>query len=209
MWIEKPSINLEDIKYFKDISSEKVLKMLAGILDTELTEDTYTTSNTKYRLCGVTIEITPDYDFLNLKDTLEFVESTINSIAKNRNNNQLEDLYKATVLNAFIYALLGDYIFFKKEDKEVIKSKLVNIDTIRTYLSWLNYSENNETLDLEDLNDRTIAVLKSTLKELGYDYKEKNNKLYIDHTEDKDIEQNDKTNVMVCAYIGDNNLIGV
>ena len=185
MWISKPSINLKDIKYFKDISSEKVLKMLAGILDTELTEltelteDTYTTSNTKYRLYGVTIEITPDFSYLSLKDTLEFVESTINSIAKNRDNNQLEDLYKATVMNAFIYNLLKGYLFFKKEDKEIIKSKLVNIDTIRTYLTRLNHSDDKEVFDLKDLNNKTIAVLKSTLKELGYSYIVKDNKLHL------------------------------
>ena len=210
MCITKPSINLEDIKYFKDISSETVLEMLADILETPLSEESTADLKTRYRLCGITIELEPDYGYLDLKETIEFAESTINSIAKNRTNNQLEELYKATLLNTFIYDLLKDYLFFKRKDKELIKSKLVNTETIRTYLSWLNYGEGEEVFDLEDLNDKTIAVLKSTLEELGYEYKEKDNKLYIGSTtEDKDIEQANKTNVMVCTYIGDNNLIGV
>jgi len=184
MWITEPSISLEDIKYVKDINSEKILKILANVLNTDLAEDMYTPTSTRYRLCGITIELTPGNNFLNLKDTLEFVESTIDSITKNRDNDQLEDLYKATVLNAFIYALLGDHIFFKKEDKEMIKSKLVNVDAIRTYLSRLNHGEDNETLDLEDLDERTVAVLKSTLEELGYVYVEKNNKSYTNYSED-------------------------
>ena len=210
MWLSKPSINLNDIKLFKGISSKKVLEILAKILDTELSEDRTINSVTRYTLNGVTIELTSDYNYLDLEEALEFAESTISSITKNRFNNELEELYKATLLNTFIYILFKDYVFFKRKEKELIKSKLVNIDTIKTYLSWLNFSKDKEIFDLENLNDRTIVVLKSTLEELGYDYKEKDNKLYIGYIkEDKDIGQNDESKNIHCTYINNNDIPGI
>jgi len=189
MWLSKPSINLNEIKLFEGISSEKVLEILAKILDTELSEETNVNSVTRYTLNGVTIELTSDYSYLYLEEALEFAESTINSITKNRFNNELEELYKATLLNTFIYILFKDYIFFKREEKELIKSKLVNIDIIKTYLSRLNFNKDKEIFDLENLNDKTIVVLKSTLEELDYAYIEKNNKLYVDCVKDEIMEE--------------------
>ena len=170
----------KDIEYFINIKTKDLLITISELLKLKIEEPTNEDLLDKTYLLGNTIiTITDDNRLLELEEVIDMTYNILKQIAKDRDNNYLEELYIANMLNLVIFTILDNKILLKSKDKKILKDKLPDIDKIMNLIDLLNNENDKITFNL-DVNEPTVKVIKSILEELDYEYGIKNNILYIE-----------------------------
>jgi len=158
------NFDLSNLQYFENVDIEEFLNTTSSIFDLEIS---YYENNDLYvSISGYTTKHFPKkFKRLNLERLLVFTRELARVVIEDYQYGNLRELRKAYFVNKSIQQVLSNYMFLKESDKVLLNQELPDVELIVSLI------KNKTNKVLKDINPETLSVLKSTLDELGIDYK--------------------------------------
>ena len=158
------NFDLSNLQYFENVDIEEFLNITSSIFDLEIS---YYENNDLYvSISGYTTKHFPKkFKRLNLERLLVFTRELARVVIEDYQYGNLRELRKAYFVNKSIQQVLSNYMFLKESDKVLLNQELPDVELIVSLI------KNKTNKVLKDINPETLSVLKSTLDELGIDYK--------------------------------------